>query len=442
LALAGSLAVAVLAACSAGRSAAQAAATPATSPRPTLPPSAAGVVQVSHDLFDAHAEPHVAANPRDPRNLLAAAMVYSGADRGLATYASFDAGRNWQSNGPLPGAAPANDADVTVTFDAAGRGYVAGVVGPRGQGTPGVADVWRTNDGGRHFQARVAAIPAGADHAGVAADPTAGSADVYVAAVHFRGPAGELWFARSTDSGRSFAAPRPIDPSNSPFDRLAVLAAGTRGTVAVGYYAEPPNGAVTFNVMTSTDQGLTFGAPVVLGAVHWPARVPGLNPRSGPAIAVDPTSATIYAAAATTDSATGRSELDVFTSRDKGRSWGPPIVLAAPPGMAYLQPQLAADGRGHVGLSVFELASGRVHIALSLSTSGGTSFGPPRAITADTGFDPALGLAQGTGATAEHWIGDYEGLAATPGGFHPVWNDTRTGQLELFSATVPARRTP
>ena len=47
----------------------------AGSPAPTAggQPTPAGAVQVSHDHFGAHAEPAVAVNPRNPRNLLAAA---------------------------------------------------------------------------------------------------------------------------------------------------------------------------------------------------------------------------------------------------------------------------------------------------------------------------------------------------------------------------------
>jgi hypothetical protein len=34
------------------------------------------------------------------------------------------------------------------------------------------------------------------------------------------------------------------------------------------------------------------------------------------------------------------------------------------------------------------------------------------------------------------WIGDYQGIAAGAGTFQLVWNDSRTGTLELYAATV------
>jgi hypothetical protein len=33
-------------------------------------------------------------------------------------------------------------------------------------------------------------------------------------------------------------------------------------------------------------------------------------------------------------------------------------------------------------------------------------------------------------------IGDWRGITSSAGAFHLVWNDTRTGKLDLFAATV------
>jgi hypothetical protein len=55
-------------------------------------------VRVSHDQYGGHTEPCLAVNPRNPRNLLAACEL----PQTVATYVSFDCGRNWRSNGPLP----------------------------------------------------------------------------------------------------------------------------------------------------------------------------------------------------------------------------------------------------------------------------------------------------------------------------------------------------
>jgi hypothetical protein len=404
-------------------------------------PTPAGVVQVSNDQFGAHVEPSVAANPRNPRNLLAASRVFQGQARDLATYTSFDGGLTWQCNGLLPGSALGDDANVTVTFDQVGRGYVSGVVTGSAANGGGTAYVWRTDDGGRHFGPPVVAMRGNVDHPGLAADPAVGSSDLYLAGIVFQGSAGKLRFTRSTDSGRSFEPARTIDPYNSPYDRLTVVAAGPDGTVAVMYYVEPPDGSITVNVATSTDHGASFAAPVRLGTVRWPAPAPGVSTRSGPAIAVNPRTGDIYASMTTYALATRASEVEVFTSRDRGRSWSGPAVVASAGNGTYFQPQLAVGNDGQVGLSVFELVNGRVQVVMVTSTSAGASFGPPRTVTGSS-FDPTLGLAGGDGAAAQHWIGNYQGLTATPGAFHPLWNDTRTGHLELFTATVPVAPQP
>jgi len=50
-------------------------------------------------------------------------------------------------------------------------------------------------------------------------------------------------------------------------------------------------------------------------------------------------------------------------------------------------------------------------------------------------FDPHTATATGQKHGA-WWIGDYQGIAAGAEAFHLVWNDARTGKLELFAATV------
>jgi hypothetical protein len=84
-------------------------------PPPPEPPST-GNVRVSRDGLRSHAEPNLAVNPRDPRNLLGACI--GGAEEGgvIAAYASFDGGITWRSHGALPDSS--NGRDPTVSFDA------------------------------------------------------------------------------------------------------------------------------------------------------------------------------------------------------------------------------------------------------------------------------------------------------------------------------------
>ena len=200
----------------------------------------------------------------------------------------------------------------------------------------------------------------------------------------------------------------------------------------------PPDGSVNVMVATSTDHGSTFASHVRLSTVHWPPAIPGVNPRSGPAIAIDPTTGDMYAAVATSGSDAQASEVDVFTSHDSGRSWSPPVPAVHAVGVTYLQPQLAVDDNGRLGLEAFGLANGRVNLILLSSSSRAATFGPLRTVTEGGGFDPTLGLANSESASAQHWFGDYQGLTTAGGVFHAVWNDTSPGHLELFTAAIAA----
>ncbi len=56
-------------------------------------------VQVSHGDATAYGQPALAVNPRNPRNLLGAAWTSDNAEE---AFSSFDEGRTWRDNGPLP----------------------------------------------------------------------------------------------------------------------------------------------------------------------------------------------------------------------------------------------------------------------------------------------------------------------------------------------------
>jgi hypothetical protein len=88
---------------------------------------------------------------------------------------------------------------------------------------------------------------------------------------------------------------------------------------------------------------------------------------------------------------------------------------------------------GTVYVSYFAVAHGRVDVYLTYSTTHGASLAPSRRITSAS-FDPRLSGQEREGSP---WIGDYQGLAAAAGWIHLLWNDTRTGHMELYTAAVP-----
>ncbi|MBO0815545.1 MAG: exo-alpha-sialidase, partial [Actinobacteria bacterium] len=429
-------------------------------------------VHVSHDHYGVHIEPSVAANPRHPRQLLAACQASHTANpQFIATYLSFDAGATWE-NGALPqppaGQAPPSD-DVTVAFDPRGRGYLCAT---RASNTPGgrAMFVWRTDDGGRSFSAPAALVPEGVqelDHPGIAAGAGRAPSQRNVYVVWAGGADGlhpdNLAFTRSTDGGKSFEPPRTILTDHRPSMASAGprLAAGPRGLVCAvcpeAAYQGPSGDTVAQMVaVCSTDAGQTFAAPVPLGwgspRISLPAN--GSDPAvaasscgkppcggggviangSDPAVAAAPHGDALYAAYATHQPGAAHSDIVVTASHDRGRTWTKPVTATPHDDVIYFQPNLAVDEAGRVGISAFALTHGLVNQVLILSKPHQLRFRAPLQVTT-TPFDPHSPTESG-GKHGAWWIGDYQGITTGAGAFHLMWNDTRTGKLDLFAATV------
>jgi hypothetical protein len=410
-------------------------------------------VRVTRDRYREHVGPSLAVNPRDPRQLLVACQASPAFPELVVTYISSDGGASWQNGGlpPRPHAGPAGD-DVTVAFDAHGRGYICATRSGHGS-NPNPANpnaeravyVWRTDDGGRSFSDAVTVVQGRySDHPWVATGgQTPAAHDVYVA-----WGAGNshtaLELARSNDGGQSFAPPRRIlgeATAGSLVSAGPQLAAGPHGLVcAVCDWTthQDSSGDLVGEVVAicSTDAGHSFAAPVHLG---WEAAVialPGdVRPNSGPTVAVSPQGDALYVAFPKRQPRAVHSDIVVTASYDHGRTWSRAVTATPADDVIYFQPNLAVDAAGRVAISAFALANGRMDEVLLLSRPKELRFRPPLRVTTAS-FDPHNSTTASRGKYGAWWIGDWQGIAASAGAFHLVWNDTRTGKLDLYSATV------
>jgi hypothetical protein len=417
-------------------------------------PMAGANVRVSDDRYRDHVGPSLAANPRYPRQLLAACQGSPMTPEFIVTYLSFDGGASWQSGGvpPQPAAGPAGD-DVTVAFDGRGRGYVCAARSGHGSDlTPTHPDanravyVWRTEDGGRSFSAPATLVEGQySDHPWVAASQgqTLPGENVYVAwgagASHTA-----LDYTRSTDGGESFEPPRRIlGEARIPSAVSAgpQVATGPHGLVcAVCDWTtrQDSSGDMVGEVVAvcSTDAGRSFAAPVHLGFESAVIALPGdVRPNSGPTVAASPQGEALYVAFPKREAGSAHSDIVVTASRDGGRTWSKAVTATPGDGVIYFQPNLAVDGTGRVAISAFALANGHVDEVLFVSQAGALRFGPPLRVTTAP-FDPLDPTTASRGKYGAWWIGDWQGIASSAGAFHLVWNDTRTGKLDLFAASV------
>jgi hypothetical protein len=191
---------------------------------------------------------------------------------------------------------------------------------------------------------------------------------------------GEIFFARSTDGGASFSAPRNLSNTvagagkgrltpqhwhNGSLD----LARGPEGTLYAAWTEY--EGGLWFS--RSTDQGASFATPVRLaGGDAKPAR--------GPALAVDAEGVVHLAWTVGDDPA---ANIHIARSADRGRSFEEPRLVAASAGHADA-PKLAVDSQGTVHLVYAEGPAGpfaRSHVRYTRSGDGGRTFAEPQEIS-------------------------------------------------------------
>jgi BNR repeat-like domain len=410
-------------------------------------------VQVSRDGQAVHMEPCLAVNPRDPGNLLAACEL----SLLMGAYASFDGGQTWQSTGPLPLPAGAlGGGNMSAAFDATGRCLVCGLVLQTGttRALPRGVWVWRTDDGGRTFTPPVAVSGwgPGNDRPWLAIEPQQpGTAHV----VWAQGPRNigsdnAIGYARSTDGGQTFTAPRTIARAPSGLGD-PMVACGPSGSVYVIYGVgngvgsagpmqtarTPSQTPMTATVVCSYDGGQTFGPPITLGHGTINILFPGQNPNnyvdSMPAIAADPRTGLICAVFSVHKAGASHADVMLTASRDGGRTWSAATAVTPQDQLIYFQPQVAIDNAGRIGVMAYTMSpGGLISVVLMLAKPCSLRFGPPVTVT-NAPFNPAKG-----GLGSEWRLGNYQALATTPGAFHPLWTEAHTEKMELFTAAVPA----
>jgi hypothetical protein len=388
-------------------------------------------VQVSHGGIPGrgHSESSLAVNPRNPHNLLAAS------DYAPNAYVSFDSGLTWRNGGVLRLPPQSGGGNMSVAFDSSGRGFVCGSFGSA-EGTTQVR-VWRTDDGGRTFTRSVLAGQAeNLDRPWLAIERHSGTIHVAWSQGSAGGLTTDVAYTRSHDGGRTFEAARTIIRKPKGLGN-PMLACGPAGTVYIIYSAGrgavgrvTPDSSSPLTVVCSHDHGQTFNPPITIGRSTDLLAFPGLRGGTGsalPALAAHPDSGLVCAAFIDHTPGASRAAVSLATSRDAGRTWSRATAVEPHNQVIHFQPQVAIDNAGRIGVMAFAMNHSLTSVVLTISEPGEIRFGSPITLS-DRPFDPAK---------VQYELGDYQALATTPGAFHALWNDNRTGELELFTAKVP-----
>ncbi len=430
-------------------------------------------ILASRDGNFPHVELMIAANPKNKKNLLGAAMTMTRADGGLAckTYATFDGGYSWHDSVFLE-QVTFGGADPQVAFSPHGTAYFAALARVKDEHgrTRSALHFYRSEDGGRSWS-RPADLGYSYDHPQIAVDHTVGhfAGRIYIGVLYGRDYS--LGVFRSDDDGHTFVGPVKVLDGKGIGVNVSTLMVLSDGTLVMTYgdFQIDPAKRKTARessawLVTSKDGGVTFSTPTKIATSNTPAdEDPSFRLGTFHAYAADSRSSRyrdrLYTA--WTDFNSAKPRVVFSYSADAGKSWKEPkpVDATAPEAATQFQPAVAVNEQGIVGVMWFDTRGlknddSEYHAFFTASVDGGESFLPPARLSSapslrwgggnlaysPSAWAPSAGTQRITFLSAAQRFsngGDYMGLTADAGGvFHPFWADGRTGTFQAWTSLV------
>lgn len=353
---------------------------------------------------------------------------------------STDRGQTFTDGGSLPNNPNGDAGDPVLGHDnQTGRTYLATL----SFGAP--LEVWRSDDNLVTFQQPVNAAPgrSGLDKEWLAVDnfSGAGRGNVYVVLRDF-GSGNGIYLTRSTDQGATFGPNGGVLIAGAGNGNVqgAWVAVGPDHAVYASYYQSDDIGGTNGRIMIrkSTDQGVTFGAPIMITrlttvGINGDLHIGGFRSNAFTQVVVNPVNGQLYAAY--DDKGTGSDRADVFfrQSNDGGAIWSNAVrVVDDTTGRDQWQPALAVTPSGSkVGVFWYDrrldTANNLIDRYGAIGVVSGSSvvFGSNFRIS-DTSFAPEFGHDPAINGV---YMGDYDQAVADTGSFYLTWGDNRSNSL-------------
>ncbi|HLK56334.1 MAG TPA: sialidase family protein [Chthonomonadaceae bacterium] len=403
-----------------------------------------------------HAEVTLAADPTNPKRMLASAMYYPEGVAGskVVGYMSGDGGKTWELSFERLEEAKRMGLDPAVAYGPDGTAYCMDLSvqfpekepatpeeeakAPKfGDPDVGYLHLAHSRDGGKTW-APISKLNRWIDRPWLTVDRSTGK---YRGRLYCVGSIGQPLLYTSDDKGQTFSSPHlwSVKPGYWSFGigNPVTLSDGTLIALYDGYIGSYAKDRTPYlAVRRSTDGGVSFGDEALVG--NWNVQN---NPQLClPAMAVDSGSTKYRDRLYVVWAEERESGLQVRCSysKDRGASWSKPVLLSEQPeGKAGEKtynaciPSVAVNKAGAVAVLWYDQrglpSDGKGwNVRLRVSPDGGETWLPSVQVNKVTSEKASLAL-----------LGHTSGLAADAEGvFHPLWIDNRTGVLQVWTAAV------
>ena len=418
-------------------------------------------VPVTDGQFIGYQGQWVAANPAHSGDV---AISYENGSNNSACYlaTSTDSGTTWTNKvmfgpgGLFPITAPNTQCfHPSIAYAPDGTLYYALTLqNPTGHyPLPDIIELTTSTDGGTTFASPVLVDPSTTTvsdlNVRMAVDPV--SKRLYVA-FDRQAPYIRVYLTSSTDGGHTFSTATQVTPVNHQSE-LPSPSVGSDGKLYIAYqdatkfFATKGKKPFELNVISSSDAGTTFSAPVTAltqGSCFNKNFTCQKDAQGNYSFNPSSTAATGTVAGqlfvAGSSDISGTMRVVFASSQDGGATWSAATTIGIPSGGSsdhQLLPALAVDSQDKVNVVYYDLAqpSGLYNTFLVSAPAGGTFSTPAPLSSASSqefypfGIDPFAG---------GHLV------AAVSGGVYAAWTDTRRGTVTngkediFFATTVPA----
>ena len=395
----------------------------------------------------------IAANPKDPLNLVASA---NGAG-GLPVYWTKDGGLIWTASVlpthrvGKPNGAPDTPArflglgDPSLAFGPDGSAYLAGLaIIP----TSGVF-VAKSRDGGETWpqvtmvhESDLAASFNDKEWVGVSPkgtvivvwqkEPLLDSLRGVEGQTGLDVDVGDIVFCRSTDGGLTWSLPMRVSRGLHNNGTQVVFTADGRGHMLWVNYETS-----TLDYVSSEDDGATWTTPKPIAAITYSGALPRYNRmHTLPGLAASPTTGVL--AATWHDARNGDLDVYAVASPDGGKTWSSEVVRVnddpVKNGLHQMFPWVAVDHNDRIHVTFYDARLNETthdfYYFHAAADDTRLDFGENRPVSTHP-----FRAFSGPGSFRN--LGDYTGLAATTAGLFPVWADARGERVGVFSSRVP-----